>query len=126
MAGLGEPQAFVQLDRRRIVGIDARDHDVLVHGRGPAHELNDQGPADALAAPVGTHMDAVLHAIAIARPRSKFAETTEAGNAGCVTRDDERKAAGQFRRKPSLAALLGQFDLLVHGGRVANHFVVDL
>src|SRR5271154_1750266 len=84
MPSRGKPQAFVQLDRRAIVGIDARDHDVLVHGRGSAHELNDQRSADALAAPVATHMDAVFHAIAIARPRSKFAETAKAGNAGCV------------------------------------------
>src|ERR1700759_1137663 len=58
MPGLGKSQALVQLDGSGIVGIDPGDHDVLLHGRRAAHQLYDQGSADSLTAPVGTHMDA--------------------------------------------------------------------
>src|ERR1700748_3644163 len=126
MPGLGKAQALMQLDRSGILGIDPGDHDVLLHGSCPAHQLDQQRPADALAAAVGTHMNAVLHGIAVARPRAKLAETAEAGNARRIARDQEREAARKLCGKPRLAAFLGQFDLLVDGSRVADHFVIDL
>src|SRR6202012_1796858 len=57
LPGLGESQAFMQLDGCSIVGVDPRDHAVLLNAGPPSHEFDHQGPSDALAAAVGADMD---------------------------------------------------------------------
>ena len=84
----------MQLDGCGIVGIDAGDHDVLMHGHCLVHELDHQLSADALTAAVGADMNAMFHTVLVARRRAKFAKSPEPGNAGGIFGDNEGKAAG--------------------------------
>jgi hypothetical protein len=120
-----EAQTFMQFDGHGIVGIDTGDHDVLLHCRCLIHELNHQLSANALTAPVGADMNAVLHTVLIAWRRAKFAKSPEAGNTRCILSDDEGKAAGAFGIEPGGAAFRGQLDFGIDRRRRANHFVVD-
>src|SRR5258708_40189858 len=126
MPYVDETKACMQPDGYRVVGIDACDHDVLAHGCRLTHQFDHQAPADALTAPIAANVNAVFHAVPIAWPGAKFAETAETGNSGCVARRKHRKAALELRLEPGGAALRGQRNFGVHRRGVANHFVVDL
>ena len=115
----------MQADGHGIVGIDARDHDVFAQGSGPRQKFDHQRSADALAAAVGTNMDAMLDAVAIARRRAKFAEGAEPYDARGVPGNHEWEAVLDLGVKPSDAALLSEFHIRVHGGGVANDFIVN-
>ena len=62
----------MQLDGYRVFGIDARDHDVLAHGRRLTHQFDHQAPADTLTAPIAANVNAVFDAVLIAGRRAKF------------------------------------------------------
>ncbi len=94
----------MQLDGYGVVGIDAGDHDMLVHRRCLTHEFDHQLPANALTAAVGTDMDAVFHAVPIAGRHAKFAKSAKTGDARCILGDDEGKAAGALGVEPGGAA----------------------
>lgn len=116
----------MQLDGYGIVSIDAGDHDVLMHGRCQIHQFDYQLSANALTSPVGANMNAVFHAVLIARRRAKFAKSPKPGNARGVFGDYEGKARGALGIEPGGAAFRSELDLRVHGRRSANHFVINL
>src|SRR5271154_4693671 len=126
MPYVDESQAFMQLDGYGVVGIDAGDHDVLMHGRCQVHEFDHQSSANALAAAVAADMNAVFHAVLIARRCAKFAESPKARDARCILGDYEGKAPGALRVEPGGTAFRSQLDLRVHGGRRADHLVINL
>jgi len=123
---LDESQAFMQLDGCGVVGVDAGDHDVLLHGRCLIHEFDHQQPANTPTAAVDPNMNAVFDAVLIARRRAKFAKSAKSGDARCIFGNNKRKAPGALGIEPGGAVLRREFDLPVDGGRGANHFVVDL
>src|SRR5579859_5974488 len=93
MPDLSEPQVQVQLDRGVVVCVDARNHDVLLHGGSSSHERSHQHAAEPPTPAICTDMDTVLNAVPIARPSAKLAEAAETGNAGCISRHQQGKAA---------------------------------
>jgi len=121
-----ESQAFMQLDGYRVVRIDAGDHDVLVHGLCLIHEFDHQPSANTPAAAVGANMNAVFHAVLIAGRRAKFAESAKSGNTRGILGDYEGEAPGTLGIEPGGAVFRGELDLPVHGGRRANHLVINL
>lgn len=69
-----EAEAFMQSNRSGIVGVDARDHDVLAKSCGPLEERHHEGGSNAPAPAIGTNMDAVLHCKSVTRPRAEVTE----------------------------------------------------
>src|SRR5712671_4865664 len=125
MADAGESKAAMQADRDGIVGVDSGNHDMLGGGGGARQELDYQRPTDALAAAVRSHVDAVLDAVTIARPRPEFTERAEPDDARCVPRHDHGKAVLPFRIEPGFAACRRKLLFRIDRGRIANDFVVD-
>ena len=81
MTYIDETQALMQLDGCDIVRIDPRDHDVLLHGGGSRHELGDQLSADAFAAAVPAHVNAMFDGMLVTRRCAKLRESAEARDA---------------------------------------------
>jgi hypothetical protein len=77
MAYTDETQALMQPDGYGIVGIDPRDHDVLLHSRRSSHELGDQHPADAFPAAIPAHVNAMFDGMLITRRCTKIREGAE-------------------------------------------------
>ena len=77
VADAGESKTAMQSDRYGIVRVDAGDHDMLMQAGRARQQPGHQSSPDALPAPVGTHVYAVLDAVPIARPRSELAEAAE-------------------------------------------------
>src|SRR5258708_16382231 len=105
MPYVDETQAFMQPDGYRVVGIDACHHDVLAHGCRLTHQFDHQAPADALTAPIAANVNAVFHAVPIAWPGAKFAETAETGNPAGSARPTYCKAARELPLSPAFTAL---------------------
>src|SRR5882724_11089170 len=125
MPYIDESKALMQLDRRRVLGVDARDHDVLLHGGSPAHQLGDQMTAYPQAAAIRADVHAVLNAMPVARPCAKLPEASETRDSRCIPRNHQGEAGADLRVVPRLAALGGQLNLRINGGGVADDLVVN-
>ena len=115
----------MQLDRRGVVGVDARDHDVLLHGGSSIHELGDQITAYPQAAAIRANVDTMFNAMPVTRPGAKLAEAAETRDSGCISRDHQGKAARDLRVVPRFAALGSELNLRINGRGVADNLVVD-